>query len=85
LLRGLLSTFIQALMSAEASAQCGADYGERSPQRPIRERYRPRDFDTGADTTGVAHNLDNDCMEVWRMSRGGVVGSVEVEDLQVDW
>jgi hypothetical protein len=31
------------------------------------------------------HNLDNDCMEVWRMSRGGVVGSVEVEDLQVDW
>ncbi|MCW2651713.1 MAG: transposase, mutator type, partial [Mycobacterium sp.] len=33
LLRGLLSTFIQALMSAEADALCGAGYGERSAQR----------------------------------------------------
>ena len=30
LLRGLLSTFIQALTSAEADAACGAGYGERS-------------------------------------------------------
>jgi putative transposase len=33
LLRGLLSTFIQALMSAEADALCGAGYGERSTAR----------------------------------------------------
>ena len=30
LLRSLLSTFIAALMSAEADALCGAGYGERS-------------------------------------------------------
>ena len=33
LLRGLLSTFIAALMSAEADALCGAGYGERSQLR----------------------------------------------------
>ena len=31
LLRSMLSTFVQALMSAEADAICGAPYGERSP------------------------------------------------------
>jgi putative transposase len=33
LLREMLSTFIAALMSAEADAACGAAYGERSPDR----------------------------------------------------
>ena len=33
LLRNMLSTFVQALMSAEADAICGAPYGERSPER----------------------------------------------------
>jgi hypothetical protein len=32
LLRGLLSSFIQALMSAEADTACGAGYGERSEE-----------------------------------------------------
>ena len=32
LLRSMLSTFVQALMSAEADAICGAPYGERSPR-----------------------------------------------------
>ena len=55
LLRGLLSTFIQALMSAEADALCGADYGERSAQRSNRRNgYRHRDFDTRAGTMDVA-------------------------------
>jgi putative transposase len=55
LLRGLLSTFIQALMSAEADAVCGAGYGERSPQRSNRRNgYRPRDFDTRVGTIDVA-------------------------------
>lgn len=47
LLRGLLSTFIAALMSAEADAVCGAGYGERSESRCNRRNgYRHRDFDT---------------------------------------
>src|SRR3954451_7982907 len=33
LLRSMLSTFVQALMSAEADAVCGADYGSRSVER----------------------------------------------------
>jgi transposase-like protein len=32
----VLSTFIRALMSAEADAVCGAPYGERSEQRTNR-------------------------------------------------
>ncbi len=33
LLRGMLKTFAEALMSAEADAMCGAPYGERSHER----------------------------------------------------
>ncbi len=55
LLRSLLSTFIQALMSAEADAVCGAGYGERNPERAnSRNGYRHRDFDTRAGTIDVA-------------------------------
>ena len=55
LLRSLLSTFIAALMSAEADAVCGAGYGERSEQRSnSRNGYRRRDFDTRAGTIDVA-------------------------------
>ena len=55
LLRGLLSTFIAALMSAEADALCGAGYRERSEQRSNRRNgYRHRDFDTRAGTIDVA-------------------------------
>jgi putative transposase len=51
LLRGLLSTFIRALMSAEADAVCGADSGQRSQGRTNRRNgYRNRDFDTRAGT-----------------------------------
>jgi putative transposase len=54
LLRGLLSMFIQALMSAEADALCGAGYGERSTARSNRRNgYRHRDFDTRAGTIDV--------------------------------
>jgi putative transposase len=55
LLRGLLSTFIQALMAAEADAVCGAGYRVRSPERSnSRNGYRHRDFDTRAGTIDVA-------------------------------
>ena len=51
----MLSTFVQALMSAEADAICGAPYGERSPERTnSRNGYRTRDFDYRAGTMAVA-------------------------------
>ncbi|MCW2650955.1 MAG: hypothetical protein JWR32_1931 [Mycobacterium sp.] len=54
LLRGLLSTFIHALMSAEADGLWGASYGERSVSRSNRRNgYRHRDFDTRAGTIDV--------------------------------
>ena len=55
LLRELLSTFIDALMGAEADAVCGAPYGVSSPDRVnSRNGYRHRDFDTRAGTLDVA-------------------------------
>ncbi|MGV9540169.1 IS256 family transposase [Nocardia beijingensis] len=55
LLREMLSTFVQSLMSAEADAMCGADYGERSERRVnSRNGYRHRDFDTRVGTIDVA-------------------------------
>src|SRR5512133_800638 len=55
LLRQLLTTFINTLMSAEADAICGAEYGQRNPDRVnTRNGYRHRDFDTRAGTLDVA-------------------------------
>ena len=55
LLRQMLTTFIDTLMSAEADAVCGAEYGARSPERTnVRNGYRHRDFDTRAGTLDVA-------------------------------
>src|SRR3712207_3371661 len=48
LLRQMLTTFINTLMSAEADAVCGAEYGTRSAERTnVRNGYRGREFDTG--------------------------------------
>jgi transposase-like protein len=55
LLRQLLTTFIDTLMSAEADAVCGAEYGARSSERVnTRNGYRVREFDTRAGTLEVA-------------------------------
>ncbi len=55
LLRQMLSTFIDTLMSAEADAVCGAEYGARSPERVnVGNGYRHREFDTRAGTLDVA-------------------------------
>jgi putative transposase len=55
LLRSLLTTMIDALMSAEADAVCGAEYGRSGPERVNqRNGYRHRDFDTRAGTLDVA-------------------------------
>ncbi|XVX19864.1 IS256 family transposase [Actinomycetota bacterium] len=55
LLRELLGTFINTLLSAEADAVCGAEYGTSTPERVNRRNgYRHRDFDTRAGTLDVA-------------------------------
>src|SRR5919197_6410662 len=47
LLRELVTTFVQAIMGAEADAACGASLGERSPERVNqRNGYRGRRLDT---------------------------------------
>jgi putative transposase len=52
LLREMVRTFVQAPMSAEADAVCGAPYGERSGERVnCRGGYRPRRWDTRVGTT----------------------------------
>jgi putative transposase len=55
LLRQMIRTFINTLMSAEADAVCGAEYGTRSAERTnVRNGYRHREFDTRAGTLDVA-------------------------------
>ena len=54
-LRAMVQTFADALMSAEADALCGAQYGERSTERVnSRNGYRHRDWDTRAGTVELA-------------------------------
>ena len=51
LLRGMVLGVVQALMSAEAYAACGARLGERSAERVNqRNGYRPRRLDTRVGT-----------------------------------
>jgi transposase-like protein len=55
LMRHLLTTVINALLSAEADAVCGAEYGQASPERVThRNGYRHREWDTRAGTLDVA-------------------------------
>jgi putative transposase len=43
LLRALVEQTVNALLSADADARCGADWGERSPERSNRRNgYRER-------------------------------------------
>ena len=55
LMRDLLTTFVNALLSAQADAVCGAGYNERTPERVnARNGYRHRDLDTRVGTLDVA-------------------------------
>ncbi len=55
LMRELLTTFINALLSAQADSVCGAEYGARTAERTNRRNgYRHRDLDTRAGTLDVA-------------------------------
>ena len=55
LLRAMVKTFADVLMSAEVDAVCNAEYGERSDERTnSRNGYRRRDWDTRAGTVELA-------------------------------
>src|SRR4249919_2259190 len=55
LLRQMVQTFAEALMSAAADAVCGAGYGQRSPDRSnTRNGYRHRGWDTRAGSIVLA-------------------------------
>ena len=55
LLRQMVRTFAEALMSADADAVCGAGYGQRSPDRSnTRNGYRHRGWDTRAGSIDLA-------------------------------
>ena len=55
LMRHLLGTVINALLSAEADAVCGAEWGQPSPDRTRqRNGYRHRDLDTRVGTIDVS-------------------------------
>ncbi len=72
LLRSMLTTFINALMSAEAGAARGARYGESSPERTdLRNGYRHREFDTRAGTWDVAipEPRSGSCFPDWLLER----------------
>ncbi|MCB0916820.1 MAG: transposase, partial [Actinobacteria bacterium] len=51
LMRHLLTTTINALLSADADAVCGAEWGQSSPERIAqRNGYRHRELDTRVGT-----------------------------------
>jgi putative transposase len=55
LMRDLLTTFVNALLGAQADAVCGAGYGERTEERVnSRNGYRHRELDTRVGTLDVA-------------------------------
>src|ERR1700756_4086475 len=55
LMRSLLGTVLNALLSADADAVCGAEYGRPSPDRTnSRNGYRHRDLDARVGTIDVA-------------------------------
>ena len=55
MLRSMLPAFAEALMGAQADAECGAQHGQRSPDRVnSRNGYRQRPWDTRAGTIDLA-------------------------------
>jgi transposase-like protein len=55
LLREMIASFANAMMSAQADQVCGAGYGQRSAERVNRRNgYRAREWDTRAGTVELA-------------------------------
>src|SRR5215213_1673794 len=74
LLRAMLQTFAEALMSADADAVCGAGYGQRSlDRRNTRNGYRQRGWDTraGSIELAIARGREGSCFPDGRLERRG--------------
>ena len=71
LLRQLVQTFAEALMSADADAVCGASYGQRSPDRSnTRNGYRHRGWDTRRlDRPGRSEDAEGSYFPEWLLER----------------
>ncbi|GAX57395.1 IS256 family transposase [Streptomyces olivochromogenes] len=72
LLRAMVKTCADALMSAEADALCNAEYGQVSDERVNhRNGYRPREWDTRADTVELAipKPRQGSCFPHWLLER----------------
>ena len=54
LLRAMMTTFLNTLMSAEVDAICGAHYGSSPDRSNVRNGYRSREFDTRTGTLDLA-------------------------------
>ena len=72
LLRSMLSTFVQALMSAEADAICGAGYGERRLHR-VRCRVSGPHTGTGShsESSACKTRSSNRSQPSWSSSHDG--------------
>ena len=72
LMRYLLSTAINSLLSADVDAVCGAEYGIASPDRVnSRNGYRHRELDTRTGTIDVAipKLRPGSCFPEWLLER----------------
>ncbi|MGW5124960.1 IS256 family transposase [Streptomyces sp. NPDC004069] len=72
LLRAMIKTFADALMSAEADALCNAEYRQVSDERVNhRNGYRPREWDTRAGTVELAvpKLRSGSCFPHWLLER----------------
>ena len=72
LMRGCSTTFVNALLSAQADAVCGAKYGARDPERINRRNgYRHRELDTrvGALDVAVPKLREGSLFPEWLMQR----------------
>ena len=72
LMRSLLQSIINALLSADADQVCGASYGTVSEERTNRRNgYRHRDFDSRAGTIDVAipKLRQGACVPEWLLER----------------
>jgi hypothetical protein len=75
LARAMLQAFAETLMSAEASATCGAAYNERTEERTnSRNGYRRRAIGVGNSLAGKARRPGGHG-EGLRRSRGDVAGA----------
>src|SRR5690348_16784025 len=72
MLRLMVKSFAEALMSAEADAACGAEYGQVSPERTnSRNGYRTRGWDTRVGSEPVAFWRCGSSGRCWMASRRG--------------